>query len=459
MHKKILHKLKHIKTVQKKLLKPLFYYSLIVLFIVLFISVIKTSIFPEEAGAAHEHLIFEMVFLFLLAILARSVVSYLKQPTVLILMLLGVAMSPSFLSLIWPPLASLFSFVPAGAPTIFQHEELITIFAMFGAIVLMFKVGLHSSIHKIFTRDNAIVAILGIVFPFIAGYFFAIWSGGEFLYALFMGAALTATSVGVTAAILQEMKLMEKKFAQMIMGAAIIDDILSLLVLSLVMNMPTSLDAAALEPFAMVIIYSAVFLIGGSIVGKYFVEKKVNVMKINDKTLLYVFSFVFLYAYIAEFIGLSSIVGAFLAGVLLNYSKNAQEINERSQALELIFTPVFFISLGMLVDVNAVAEFFWPIIVISIIAVVTKLGGCGIGAFFSGLSKRDSTLVGIGMCPRGEVALIIAVFGLSAGALTIPEYSIITAMAFITTIIVPPIFQRLIKKKPEEATAKGGAPA
>jgi len=451
--------IRNLGKMQKKILKPLFYYSIIVLFVILFISVIKASIFAGEAGAAHEHLIFEMVFLFLLAILARSVVGYLKQPTVLILMLLGVAMSPSFLTMIWPPLLGMFSFLPPDAPTIFQHEELINIFAMFGAIVLMFKVGLHSSIHKIFTKENAIVATLGIIFPFIAGYFFAIWTGGEFLYALFMGAALTATSVGVTAAILQEMKLMDKKFAQMIMGAAIIDDILSLLILSLVINMPTSMDAAALEPFILVLISAIVFLIGGSIVGKYFVEKKVNVLKVNDTTLLYVFSFVFLYAYIAEFIGLSSIVGAFLAGVLLNYSKNAKEINERSQALELIFVPVFFISLGLLVDVNAVAEFFWPIIIISIIAIITKLGGCGIGAFFSGLSKRDSTLVGIGMSPRGEVAMIIAVFGLGAGALTIPEYSVITAMAFITTIIVPPIFQRLIKKEPKEATVKGGAPA
>ena len=232
----------------------------------------------------------------------------------------------------------------------------------------------------------------------------------------------------------------------MIMGAAIIDDILSLLILSLVINIPTSLDAAALEPFITVLVYAFIFLLGGSIVGKYFVEKKVNVLKINEKTLLYVLSFVFLYAYIAEFIGLSSIVGAFLAGVLLNYSKHAEEINRRTRSLELIFIPVFFISLGMLVDVGSVIQFFWPIIIISAIAVLTKLVGCGLGAHISKLTARDSVLVGFVMSPRGEVALIIAVFGLTSGALSIPEYSIISAMAFITTIIVPPIFQRIIPK-------------
>ncbi|MBD3397645.1 hypothetical protein GF412_00730 [Candidatus Micrarchaeota archaeon] len=433
--------LKGLGKVQEAVLKPLFYYSIIVLFIILFLSVVRTSLFPAEAG--EEHLIFEMVFLFLLAILAYSIVKFLKQPTVLILMLLGVIMGPSFLHLIWPSLGSL-PFIPAEPPEIFQHEELVEIFAQFGAIILMFKVGLESSIHKIFTKENFIIAILGILFPFVAGYFFAVYTGGSFLYALFMGAALTATSVGVTAAILKEMGLMDERFAQMIMGAAIIDDILSLLVLSLVMNLPTSLDAAALEPFATVLIYAFIFLLGGSIVGKYFVDKKVNVLKVREKTLLYVLAFVFLYAYIAEFIGLSSIVGAFLAGVLLNYSKHAEEIDRRTRSLEIIFIPVFFISLGMLVDVGAVMEFFWPIILISVIAVLTKLVGCGIGAFASKLNARESALVGFGMSPRGEVALIIAVFGLSSGALTIPEYSIISAMAFITTIIVPPVFSRLV---------------
>lgn len=446
MPKRILKKL---EKMQEAVLKPLFYYSIIALFIILFISVIRTSLFPEQVG--EEHLIFEMMFLLLLAILARSIVTYLKQPTVLILMLLGIVMGPSFLGMLWPGAAAAFPFLPPEPPEVFQHMELVEIFAQFGAIILMFKVGLESSINKIFTRDNFVVAILGIVFPFVAGYFFAVYTGGTFLYALFMGAALTATSVGVTAAILKEMKLMEERFAQMIMGAAIIDDILSLLVLSLVMNMPTSLDAAALEPFITVLVYAFIFLLGGSIVGKYFVENKINVLQINDKTLLYVFSFVFLYAYIAEFIGLSSIVGAFLAGVLLNYSKNSEEIDRRTRSLELIFVPVFFISLGMLVDVGAVATFFWPILLISIIAVITKLVGCGIGAFASKLSAKESALVGFGMSPRGEVALIIALFGLNSGALSIPEYSIISAMAFITTIIVPPVFGRLL--------SKGGAPA
>lgn len=455
MPARLIRKLEKLR-LQQELVKPLFYASTAALFIILFLSVIRSSIFSAEQ-LEEKHIIFEIVFLFLLAILARSIVSYLKQPTVLILMLLGIVMGQSFLHTLWPPISSAIPLLPHEPPTIFLHGELIEVFAQFGAIILLFKVGLHSSIGKIFTRENFVVAILGIILPFIAGYFFAVSTGGDFQYALFLGAALTATSVGVTVGILKEMKLLGERFSQVIMGAAIIDDILSLLVLSLVTNLPSSFDAASLEPFAGVLAYAAIFLVGGSFAGRYFVQKKVDVMEITDKTILYVFSFVFLYAYIAEFIGLSSIVGAFLAGVLLTYSKNAEEINRRSQSLELLFTPVFFISLGMLVDINAVMDFAWPILLISIIAVLTKLAGCGLGALLSGMGRAEAALVGFGMAPRGEVALIIAVFGLSAGALSVPEYSVISAMAFITTIIVPPIFNHLVGKNPSAAAVPGGA--
>lgn len=453
MPRRILGQIEKLR-IQEEIVKPLFITSLPIMFIILFLSILRMSVFPEET--AEEHLIFEMVFLFLLAILARSVVTYLKQPTVLILMLLGVIMGPSFLQMAWEPITSIYPFLPAEPPEIFLHRELIEIFAQFGAIILMFKVGLHSSISKIFTKGNFIVALLGIIFPFFAGYLFAIYAGGSFHYALFLGAALTATSVGITVAILREMGLLEDKFAQMIMGAAIIDDILSLLVLSLVTNLPETISPAALGPFAMVMLYAIVFLAGGSLVGKYFVKKKVDKMKITDTTMLYVFAFVFLYAYIAEFIGLSSIVGAFLAGVLLNYSRNSGEIEKQSNSLDLIFTPVFFISLGMLVDVGAVIEFFWPILLLTALAVLTKVAACGLGALASGLGRTQSLLVGVGMSPRGEIALIIAVFGLSSGALTAPEYSVISAMAFLTTILVPFLFFPILQKP---CNISGGAPA
>ncbi len=427
------------------MLRPLVVTSTILLFLILAFSIIRASVFGHVEDP-HEHIIFEIVFLILLAILAQSIVLYFKQPTVLILMLLGILIGPSFLNWAWPIIQHYLLFLPQTVPLIIQNPEIVELFATLGAIVLMFKVGLHSSIHRIFTGRNFIVAILGIIIPFAAGYWFAVSAGGGTAYALFLAAALTATSVGVTVAILKEFKLVDKDFAQTIIGAAVIDDILSLLVLSFVINMPETLELEALYPTLGVLFSAFVFLLGGSLVGKYFVHKRIDRSGLDNKTFLYVLSFVFFYAYVAEFIGLSSIVGAFLAGVLLNYSKHIKEIETRTTSLELLFTPIFFISLGMLVDIEAVAEFAVPILIISVIAILTKLVGCGVGAFFTGLDKISSTMVGLGMSPRGEVALIVALIGLQHGALTISEYTIISAMAFLTTIVVPPAMGALLKR-------------
>lgn len=430
--------------IERKFLKPVIFFSVILLFIMMLFSLLRTSIFYGTENM-EEHVIFEIVFLLLLAIIAESVVIYLKQPTVLVLLLLGIAMGHSFLSEAWGALQPLLPFLPARPPEIILNTHLVNVFAQLGAIILMYKVGLHSSISSIFNRRNFIIALLGVLIPFAAGYAFAAAEGGSFVYALFLGAALTATSVGVTVALLKEGGLVKEDFAQAIIGAAVVDDILSLLVLSLVLNIPSSLEPSAFMPFAAVFLSSLVFIAGGVYAGRWFIGTRIDSREMSDKRFLYALAFVFFYAYFAEFIGLSSIVGAFIAGILLAQSRHREEIEVRSYALEMLFTPIFFISLGMLVDVPSLYAYAVPIIAITAIAVLTKLAGCGLGAFFSGFGKRDSALIGIGMSPRGEVALIVALIGLTAGALTQAEYSIISAMAFLTAIVTPPLMAPFLK--------------
>lgn len=437
--------MQRLEQIERKFLKPMVFLSVVLLFLMLLFSLLRTSIFFGSENP-EEHVIFEIVFLLLLAIVAESVVVYLKQPTVLVLLLLGIVMGPSFLGEAWGVLHPLLPFLPSEAPNIILNQNLVSIFAQLGAIILMYKVGLHSSISKIFGGRNFVIAFLGIVFPFLAGYAFAIYSGGGFVYALFLGAALTATSVGVTVALLKEAGLIDKDFAQAIIGAAVIDDILSLLVLSLVLNLPATLDPAALQPFALIVASAAIFMVGGVYAGRYFIKTRIDKKEMSDKRFLYSLAFVFFYAYFAEFIGLSSIVGAFLAGLLLNYSRHKEEIEKRSYALEILFTPIFFISLGMLVDVPSLYQYAVPILLITIIAIITKVIGCGLGAFFTGFRKNESALIGIGMSPRGEVALIVALIGLTAGALTQSEYSIISAMAFLTAVVTPPLMAPLLKR-------------
>jgi Kef-type K+ transport system membrane component KefB len=275
-------------------------------------------------------------------------------------------------------------------------------------------------------------------------------TGGSFLYAVFLGAALTATSVGVTVAVLQEFKLLEKEFAKTILGAAVIDDILALLVLSLVQHVPNGFSVQALAPFANVLFLALVFVGGGIFVGRWVVKKhfdQTREEKLSSKTLVEILAFMLFYAYAAEFIGLSAIVGAFIAGVTLNYSKFVERIFDAFFPLEAFFTPLFFISLGMFVDLKLLSQNFFPILAITVIAVLAKIAGCGLGSLLYGSSRKESLTVGFGMVPRGEIALIIGLYGLTAGVLNAGEYSIIASMAFLTTVIVPFGLQKMVGSK------------
>ncbi|HIH22826.1 TPA: cation:proton antiporter [Candidatus Micrarchaeota archaeon] len=418
----------------KKRVYPFAVISVFLLFIVLVLSIFRTTIFGGSAEVVSEekYMFFEITLLLLLAILADLVFTHFKQPSVMILLILGILMSKGVLGF-----------------DIIRDEKLISIFAQLGAIFLLFKVGLHSHLTKVFSRENLIVAILGIIVPFVSGYLYASATGGSFIYSMFLAAALTATSVGVTVAILREAGMLQKKFAEVIIGAAVIDDILGLLVLVFITNIPAGAIAlSSILPLAKVAGLAAVFLFGGVVFGRAFVR---IILDTDEKTLdnrafLLALSLLFIYAYVAEYIGLSSIVGAFLAGVMLNYSRHSNEITEKIYSLEAIFVPVFFISLGMLVDIGSILLFLVPIAIISVIAIISKVVGCGIGAFLSRLSTYDAALIGVGMTPRGEVALIIALIGLSKGVLTGPEYSIISAMALVTTIITPPVLSFMLKR-------------
>jgi Kef-type K+ transport system membrane component KefB len=294
---------------------------------------------------------------------------------------------------------------------------------------------------------NLVVALVGIVVPFACGYYYAALMGHSFVYSMFLGAALTATSVGITVAVLEEFKVLSKEFAQVILGAAVIDDILALLVLSIVSGAQTGFE---IEPLAYLIASALVFVVGGIYLGQYLVKRYFDALlagEIENKTFLLVLAYVLAYAYVAEYIGLSAIVGAFIAGITLNFSKNTGKLFSLFYPLEAFFTPIFFISLGMLVEVDALVANLLPIAVVTAIAIIAKVVGCGLSALASGSNAKDSLIIGVGMAPRGEIALIIGLFGLTAGVLSAAEYSIIASMAFITTIITPVILGRLLSQK------------
>lgn len=429
------------KKIREKI-SPLIPILIIGLFAFLFITIVRTSIFGQVEE--EKHLFFEISFLLLLAMAAEVAVVYLKQPSVVLLLLIGVMLSHSFIESIWPALTQMITVFPKEIPRFITDDKLIQIFGQLGAIFILLKVGLHVKFGRIFNLENGLVALLGVAVPFVSGYAYATISGGNFVYAMFLGAALVATSVGITVALLKEFGLMGTRFAEVILGAAIIDDILGLLVLSFVSVF--SSGAADLGPIALIVANTAIFLAGGVLAGKYFVKNFVDRNEFDSKNLLVMLSFAFAYAYIAEYVGLSSIVGAFLAGIILNSSRHLQKIEEKTEVLELVFAPIFFISLGMLVDVEALWKFSVPIALVTIIAILSKLIGCGIGALAIKLKPLESAIVGFGMTPRGEVALIVGLIGLTKGVLDAEQYTIIAAMSFLTAFLMPFMMGPLLKR-------------
>ncbi len=414
---------------------------IMIVFIGLILSIVRTSIFSHVEE--EKHIYFEIVFLLLLAVAGELVVLYLRLPSVMILMILGIFLSHSFIETFWTFLNSLnLSFIPRESPDIIRLESIIHVFSQLGGVILLFKVGLHNKIERIFSKENIVVASLGVIFPFLVGFLYASLTGGNFAYSMFLGAALTATSVGVSVAILKEAKLIEEKFAQIIIGAAIIDDILGLLVLSIVLNVTGG--EVTIEPIVITVISAAVFIAGAILAGNKIIEY-LDKKELSTRRFLLVLCVMLFYAYIAEFIKLSAIVGAFIAGVILNRSKHLHEIEEKTYGLEMLFMPIFFISLGTLVEIDAIFEFSIPILVISSIALLSKIIPCAIGSLISKIPRKESLLIGVGMAPRGEVALIVAALGLSAGILSGAQYSIISAMALLTTFAVPPILTHLLK--------------
>ncbi|MBU0585970.1 cation:proton antiporter, partial [Candidatus Micrarchaeota archaeon] len=343
-----------------------------------------------------------------------------------------------------------FGFFPKQIPRFITDEKLIEIFGQLGAIFILLKVGLHVKFRSIFNVNNSIVAFFGVVIPFAAGYLYSEMTGEGIIYGMFLGAALAATSVGITVALLKEYNLIKTRVAEVVLGAAIIDDVLGLLVLSFVTIFAAG-GGMNLNAIAPTILNTIVFLAGGVIIGNYFVRNVIDKDEFDSKTLLIALSFAFVYAYIAEYIGLSSIVGAFLAGIILNGSRHLKKIDEQTHGIELVFAPIFFISLGMLVEVSALAEFIVPILIITALAIASKFIGCGIGGIMIKLKPIENLIVGAGMTPRGEVALIVGLIGITKGVIDSEQYTVIAAMSFLTAFLMPFIIQPLLKKFEKES--------
>ncbi len=434
-------------------------YLFVLLGLLLMLVVVRMAFFGHLDS--EKRIWIEISLLLLVALVAERLIQQWKQPLVMVLMLLGILISPYTLEALWPSFVQLSSPVLAnfgimaanwGTPEFVSEGETIKTFASIGVIILLFRIGLHSEIEKVFNLKNLLVAIGGVVLPFAAGFAYASMAGGGFGFSLFVGAALTATSVGITVAVLEEMKVLGRPFAQMILGAAVIDDVLALVVLGMVGSAPSGISADAIFPILKIVGIALVFIISGLAVGKLFMKRFFDYEEeeLSKRTLAGMLAVLFFYSFASEALGISSVVGAFIAGLAISFSPLAHKLNKALVPLDVLFTPIFFITLGMLVNVFEIPGAIVPVAILTVIAALTKVIGCGIPAVIVGVKPKEALLVGWGMVPRGEIALIIALIGITAvdssgkTALDAAEYTIIASMAFISTIIVPAGLKRLI---------------
>jgi Kef-type K+ transport system membrane component KefB len=267
--------------------------------------------------------------------------------------------------------------------------------------------------------------------------------------AIFIGTALTATSIAITANVLKEMGKLQTEAAKAIIGAAVIDDVLSLLALAISTDVVSGTVSAggiiivALKAIAFIVIAGAF----GLLVVSRFMER-LDTTAFAEKYPEFIFIFAmmmaFLYAMLAEAVGLSAIVGAFIAGVSFEGVRlyRSKSLKEGADYLRIIFASIFFVSLGILADFHALTpEVVVFLIALTIVAIITKVVGCGIPAKLSGLCTKDALIVGFGMAPRGEVAMIVALIGLETGIIGQEVYVTLVLMSLLTTLITPIVYR------------------
>ncbi|MDD1769841.1 MAG: cation:proton antiporter [Methanomassiliicoccales archaeon] len=327
-------------------------------------------------------------------------------------------------------------------------QVVFVLLATLGVIFLLFAVGLESPFSELnkVGKVATIVAILGVILPFIGGLLLMLVWGTSMIVSLFIAAALVATSVGITARVIKDLGLMDTIEARVIIAAAVIDDILGLIVLAMVSGVAQGgalnlIEVAVVAGLAVGFVLLVMFI--SSIIPRArtspqvtkFMEKRKPSRKRSLLPLALIVCFGL--SALASYLSLAAIVGAFLAGMVFAEFRDIWPGTEKFEPINEFLVPFFFLYIGVRIQLGAFGTMSIIIltILLTIVAIITKFAGCAIGA--KSLGARSATIVGVGMIPRGEVGLTVAFIGLSAGVLQNDMYTVIVAMALITTLVAP----------------------
>jgi Kef-type K+ transport system membrane component KefB len=391
---------------------------------------------------------------------------FLKQPPVLGELVAGIIISPFALGgLINDPI--ILNFATIHGAFGLQEFNVMQVISEIAVIALLLVAGLETDVHAFLRQGlvGAVVAIGGVIFPFIFGYVLTMWLAPEvgMVGWMFIGATLTATSIGVTVRILMEINKLQTKAGTTILVGAVIDDIIGIVVLSVVIGISAivksgeeisvvrvSLDAVRIAAVGFAVWFA--LLIIGIRFNKYISRFILAPFEMSRTRPIIAIIIGFLLAYLVTLVGLHPVVGAYVAGLMFAATDERAEIIERAQPIMSFLAPFFFCYLGMQVDMRLLWASASIALILIVAAVISKVIGCYLPARFAGkMSHTESLVVGIGMVPRGEVGLIIAGAGLLSGAIGRELFGAAVAVSLITTLVTPAMLKPFLSHREDGA--------
>jgi Kef-type K+ transport system membrane component KefB len=377
-------------------------------------------------------ILLDLFIIFAAAKIVGEIFDRLHQPAVVGEILAGIIFGPHLLGLISDP----------------AQSHTLQAFAEVGVIFLLFVVGLGTRTSDMLKvgKQATWVAVLGVALPFGLGLGLMLALQSQLTAALFVATALVATSVGITARVLADLGQASSRPARIILSAAVIDDILGLIILSIVSGMAKG--QLTFVSVGLVILLALGFTVFVLVVGRHAAHRlSANFYRlhISDPAFAISVALCLGLSALAGYVGLAAIVGAFLAGMAFAETREAEHIRKQMDPIYDLLVPIFFVIMGAQVDVRSILQ---PSVLglglaITALAIIGKLIGCGFAA--RSLGKRDALTIGIGMMPRGEVGIVVATIGLNSHTIGRDIYAVVIFMSIVTTLLAPPLLRKILR--------------
>ncbi len=436
-------------------------------------SFLLATVEAENAPIVLSSVLLSLVVIYLASKVGSEVAQRFDLPPVLGELLAGVVVGISALhliifpegdltvtdSLIMTAVQSLNHLTPENLANVFASQsEVISVLAEIGVIVLLFEIGLESDLKQLKSvgPQAVVVACVGVAVPFSAGTLglMSIFHVPA-IAAIFAGAALTATSIGITSKVLSEMGQLKSKEGQIIVGAAIIDDVIGIIVLAVVASLAKTGSVDVIN-VGYLIVSATAFLIGSILLGQLFNSSFITIaanLKTRGNIVIPALVFAFFMAFIGNAIHLEAILGAFAAGLVLEESDAREELDELIKPIADLLVPIFFVTVGARADLSvlnpAVADNRAGLLIAIFLVAVAIVGKVVSGWVVFGIPDVNRLAIGIGMVPRGEVGLVFAAIGSASGILSKPLEVSIIIMVISTTFLAPPLLRIVFGKSTE----------